>query len=51
MRPSSKDETHRLRRDTVRDVRARAWAFIFKCHQKKKAAERPVHPGPGTDES
>ena len=33
--------------EQARDARARAWAFIFDCHAKKKAA-RPGGPDDGT---
>ena len=35
--------------DWGRDARARAWAFVFDCYSKKKAATSPVsRPDDGT---
>ncbi len=33
----------RLTSEQCRDVRARAWAFVFECHAKKKAAACTQH--------
>jgi hypothetical protein len=32
--------------EQARDVRARAWAFIFDCHARKKAAAHSPDNGP-----
>jgi hypothetical protein len=44
---SNTQATSVLTPEQLRDIRARAWAFVFKCWQEKKAAGRlPSSNGP-----
>jgi hypothetical protein len=37
----AKRSSSRITSEHLRDARARAWAFVFDCYRKKKAATSP----------
>jgi hypothetical protein len=47
---STLKSTSSITPEQIRDVRARAWAFIFSCHERKKAAA-PSRPDDDVKES